>query len=143
MKDVTKPAVSDGLDCCPELSKDPCCDILDFRYRLPHRIQAKDPAGRVDVVTVEVILHIRITRCPGPLSLGDPIHTITLLPGEEVKLLYASQIGTAPPTLAIVSNRPDEVPESYQRYLVHGFREAWPFPGSPLRLKFTRRGSKR
>ena len=64
-------------------------------------------------------------------------------PGEEVKLLYASQIGTAPPTLAIVSNRPDEVPESYQRYLVHGFREAWPFPGSPLRLKFTSRGSRR
>jgi GTPase len=64
-------------------------------------------------------------------------------PGEEVKLLYASQIGTAPPTLAIVSNRPDEVPESYQRYLAHGFREAWPFPGSPLRLKFTRRGSRR
>ena len=64
-------------------------------------------------------------------------------PGEEVKLLYASQIGTAPPTLAIVSNRPEEVPESYQRYLVHGFRQAWPFPGSPLRLKFTRRGSRR
>jgi GTP-binding protein len=64
-------------------------------------------------------------------------------PGEEVKLLYASQIGTAPPTLAIVSNRPDEVPESYQRYLAHGFRAVWPFPGSPLRLKFTRRGSRR
>jgi GTPase len=64
-------------------------------------------------------------------------------PGEEVKLLYASQIGTAPPTLAIVSNRPDEVPESYQRYLVHGFRQAWPFSGSPLRLKFTRRGAGR
>jgi GTPase len=64
-------------------------------------------------------------------------------PGEEVKLLYASQVGTAPPTLAIVSNRPEEVPESYQRYLVHGFREVWPFPGSPLRLKFTRRGSRR
>ena len=64
-------------------------------------------------------------------------------PGEEVKLLYASQIATAPPTLAIVSNRPEEVPESYQRYLAHGFREVWPFTGSPLRLKFTRRGSRR
>ncbi len=64
-------------------------------------------------------------------------------PGEEVKLLYASQIGVAPPTIAIVSNRPDDVPESYQRYLVHGFRDAWPFSGSPLRLKFTARGSKR
>jgi GTP-binding protein len=64
-------------------------------------------------------------------------------PGEEVKLLYASQIGVAPPIFAVVSNRPDDVPEAYQRYLVHGFRAAWPFPGSPLRLKFTARGSRR
>ena len=47
----------------------------------------------------------------------------------------------APPTFAIVTNRPDDVPESYQRYLAHGFRAAWGFAGSPLRLKFTRRGS--
>ena len=62
-------------------------------------------------------------------------------PGEEVKLLYASQVGTAPPVIAIVSNRPEDVPESYQRYLTHGFRAAWKFPGSPLRLKFTARGA--
>jgi GTPase len=60
-----------------------------------------------------------------------------------VKLLYASQISVAPPTIAIVSNRPDDVPEVYERYLVNGFREAWAFTGSPLRLKFTARGSKR
>jgi GTP-binding protein len=64
-------------------------------------------------------------------------------PGEEVKLLYASQIDVAPPTFAIVSNRPRDVPESYQRYLANGFREVWPFTGSPLRLKFTSRGSSR
>ncbi len=63
-------------------------------------------------------------------------------PGEEVKLLYASQIGTAPPTFAIVSNRPHDVPEAYERYLVHGFRQAWSFEGAPLRIKFTRRGSR-
>jgi GTPase len=60
-------------------------------------------------------------------------------PGEEVKLLYGSQIGTAPPAFAIVSNRPDDVPESYQRYLIHGFRSAWSFTGAPLRLKFSSR----
>jgi GTP-binding protein len=63
-------------------------------------------------------------------------------PGEEVKLLYASQIGTEPPEIAIVSNRPFDVPESYQRYLLHGFREAWSFQGVPLRLKFTSRGAR-
>ena len=64
-------------------------------------------------------------------------------PGEEVKLLYASQIGTAPPTFAIVTNRPEDVPESYQRYLMHGFRSAWRFTGSPVRLKLTRRGARK
>ncbi len=62
-------------------------------------------------------------------------------PGVEVKLLYASQIGTRPPTIAIVSNRPDDVPEAYQRYLHHGFRAEWGFDGAPLRLKFTGRGA--
>jgi GTP-binding protein len=63
--------------------------------------------------------------------------------GEEVKLLYASQIGTGPPAFAIVSNRPDDVPESYQRYLLHGFRHAWSFTGAPIRLKFSRRSGRR
>ncbi|MEK7380495.1 MAG: GTP-binding protein, partial [Gemmatimonadota bacterium] len=63
--------------------------------------------------------------------------------GDEVKLLYASQIGTAPPVFAIVSNRPADVPEAYQRYLINGFRAAWPFAGSPMRLKLTRRGDRR
>jgi GTPase len=63
-------------------------------------------------------------------------------PGEEVSLLYASQIETAPPVIAIVSNRPHEIPESYERYLINGFRDAWGFLGSPLRIRFTSRGAK-
>jgi GTP-binding protein len=62
--------------------------------------------------------------------------------GESVRLLYASQIGTAPPRFAIVSNRPEAIPESYARYLVKGFREAWQFTGSPVNLKLRRRREK-
>jgi hypothetical protein len=98
MKDATRVAAADAasmaivqdLDCCPPLSKDPCCDILDFRYRLPHRV-AVNEGDRQGVVTVEVILHVRLTRCPGPYSLGDPVHTITLLPGEKVKLFTSDR----------------------------------------------------
>jgi GTP-binding protein len=93
---------------------------------------AVDRERRVPTAEVNKVLASLIERNAPPQK-----------PGEEVKLLYASQIATAPPTLAIVSNRPDEVPESYQRYLANGFREAWPFTGSPLRLKFTSRGSRR
>jgi GTPase len=63
-------------------------------------------------------------------------------PGEEIKLLYGSQIRTAPPEIAIVTNRPEDVPESYQRYLINGFRAAWGFLGAPLRIKFTSRGAR-
>jgi GTP-binding protein len=59
-----------------------------------------------------------------------------------VKLLYASQFGTAPTEMAIVTNRPDDVPESYVRYLINGFRAAWEFSGAPLRMKFTSRGAR-
>lgn len=64
--------------------------------------------------------------------------------GREVKLLYASQIGTAPPTFAVVANQPDAVSDSYRRYLVNGFREAWGFAGVPIRLRLkAKRGSAR
>jgi GTPase len=63
--------------------------------------------------------------------------------GEAVRLLYASQIDTRPPTFAIVSNRPEEIPESYARWLQKNFRKAWGFQGVPMRIKFNRRGSKR
>jgi GTP-binding protein len=62
--------------------------------------------------------------------------------GREIKLLYASQIGVAPPTFAVVTNRPDDIPESYRRYLLRGFREAWGFAGVPIRIRFKKKRSK-
>jgi GTP-binding protein len=63
--------------------------------------------------------------------------------GREVKLLYASQVGTKPPTFAIVSNRPDAINEPYRRYIERGFREVWDFAGVPLRFKYRRRSERR
>ncbi len=65
------------------------------------------------------------------------------LSSKEVKLFYASQVGTRPPTFAIVSNRPDAIPESYKRFVERGFREAWGFQGVPLRFKYRRKKGKR
>ena len=63
--------------------------------------------------------------------------------GESVKLFYGTQIGTSPPRFAIVANHPEAIPESYSRYLVNGFREAWAFTGAPLNLKFRRKRRER
>jgi len=59
--------------------------------------------------------------------------------GLEVKLNYATQVETAPPTIAVFGNNPDLVQEHYIRYLHNGFREFWGFTGNPLRILLRRK----
>ena len=59
--------------------------------------------------------------------------------GREVKLNYATQVQTSPPTIAVFGNHPELVEEHYVRYLHNGFREAWGFTGNPLRIVMRRK----
>jgi GTP-binding protein len=59
--------------------------------------------------------------------------------GREVKLNYATQVETSPPTIAVFGNHPELVEEHYVRYLHNGFREAWGFTGNPLRIVLRRK----
>ncbi|MGI9077787.1 MAG: ribosome biogenesis GTPase Der [Gemmatimonadaceae bacterium] len=61
--------------------------------------------------------------------------------GREIKLLYATQVETAPPTIAVFGNHPELVQEHYVRYLHNGFREAWGFTGNPLRILMRKRAA--
>ncbi len=89
---------------------------------------AEERTKRVPTSEVNRVLEALVDRQQPPQPVG-----------ESVRLLYASQIGTAPPRFAIVSNRPEAIPEAYTRYLVNGFREAWRFTGSPLNVKLSRK----
>jgi len=59
--------------------------------------------------------------------------------GLEVKINYATQVETAPPTIAVFGNNPDLVQEHYVRYLHNGFRQFWGFTGNPLRILMRRK----
>lgn len=61
--------------------------------------------------------------------------------GREIRLLYATQVQVAPPTIAVFSNHPDLVEEHYIRYLHNGFRESWAFTGNPLRVVLRRKAA--
>ncbi|MCA1978576.1 MAG: hypothetical protein LDL19_05000 [Thiobacillus sp.] len=76
------------VPCCPEFPPDPVCDVLDFHYRLKFPTQVTHRERRV---TVEVIIHARFERCPGPLALGDLVYSTTLFPGEKVKLFTSDR----------------------------------------------------
>lgn len=77
-----EPIRAAAVPCCPELTREPCCDRLTFNYRLLHRVRN---------VTVEVTIEAELERCPGPLSLGDLVYSTTLLPGETVRLFTSSR----------------------------------------------------
>ncbi|MGI8497016.1 MAG: ribosome biogenesis GTPase Der [Gemmatimonadaceae bacterium] len=61
--------------------------------------------------------------------------------GREVKLMYATQVEIAPPTIAVFGNHPELVEEHYVRYLHNGFRAAWGFIGNPLRIVLRRKAA--
>ena len=93
---------------------------------------AEERTKRVPTAEVNRVLESLVSRQQPPQPVG-----------ESVRLFYASQIGTAPPRFAIIANRPDAIPESYTRYLVNGFREAWAFTGAPVNVKFRRKRQER
>lgn len=63
--------------------------------------------------------------------------------GKPLKIYYVSQPGVDPPTFVFHVNDPDMVHFSYERYLENQLREAYEFPGTPLRLVFRQRGTPR
>lgn len=63
--------------------------------------------------------------------------------GKRVKFFYATQASVAPPTFVFFVNKPEWVNFTYQRYLENRLREAYPFPGTPIRLIFRARSEDR
>jgi GTP-binding protein len=56
--------------------------------------------------------------------------------GRRIKLRYMTQVKSRPPTFVIFCSRPDELPDSYTRYLMNGIRETFDLWGTPIRIRF-------
>ncbi|MBL8040125.1 MAG: ribosome biogenesis GTPase Der [Chthonomonas sp.] len=54
--------------------------------------------------------------------------------GRLLKIYYATQVSTRPPTIALFVNDPDLVHFSYLRYLENQLRKQYPLQGTPIRL---------
>lgn len=55
--------------------------------------------------------------------------------GKALKIYYATQVSTRPPTFVLFCNDPELLHFSYQRYLLNKLREAFPLEGTPIRLR--------
>ncbi|MGH7554976.1 MAG: ribosome biogenesis GTPase Der [Longimicrobiales bacterium] len=92
---------------------------------------AEERSRRVQTRAVTEVVRELAARLPPPHFRGMP-----------VKLLYATQAETAPPTFVLFVSQPKGVPEHYLRYLRNGFRERWGFLGTPIRLRLRGRKEK-
>jgi GTP-binding protein len=54
--------------------------------------------------------------------------------GRRIKLRYITQAKTRPPGFVVKCSNPEDIPESYTRYLVNGLRTSFDMPGTPIRL---------
>lgn len=61
--------------------------------------------------------------------------------GGRLKILYASQVSTAPPTVILFVNDPQYMHFSYQRYIENRLRETFNFEGTPIRFILKKRTS--
>ena len=79
-------------------------------------------------------------------TLNDVISeavTVTAPPsdkGRQLKIYYAVQFATNPPTFAIVVNDPKIMHFSYQRYLENYIRQSFSLDATPIRIKIRQRG---
>lgn len=69
-------------------------------------------------------------------------HAIPSDKGKLVKIYYATQYESAPPQIALISNRPNSIHFSYKRYLINCLREEFSLSGVPLILSFRNKNAK-
>ena len=67
-------------------------------------------------------------------------HPPPLVDGRRLRLRYMTQANTRPPTFALFSSKPGDLPDSYRRYLINLMRESFDLPGTPIRVML-RKGS--
>jgi GTPase len=62
--------------------------------------------------------------------------------GRRIRMRYMTQVKTRPPAFVVMCSHPEEVPESYSRYLVNGLRDDFDMPGTPVRITLRGQGAR-
>ncbi|MDG2474794.1 MAG: ribosome biogenesis GTPase Der [Paracoccaceae bacterium] len=82
------------------------------------------------------VWNTRITTSRLNNWLADKIslHPPPSVRGKRIRMRYITQVKSRPPSFVIFTSLPDNVPESYKRYLVNGLRKDFGIMGVPIRL---------
>ena len=105
--------------------------------RTPKLLETVDrvaAAARTRVPTGELNRFIeRVTSASPPVTTGK----------RNMRVMYASQPGVAPPTFVLFTNAASKLHFSYERFLENRLREAYGFFGNPIRIQIRARADTR
>lgn len=105
--------------------------------RTPKLLETVDrvaAAARTRVPTGELNRFIeKVTSASPPVTTGK----------RNVRVMYASQPGVAPPTFVLFTNAASKLHFSYERFLENRLREAYGFFGNPIRIQIRARADTR
>jgi GTP-binding protein len=93
--------------------------VVDTAQRLHRQSRERVPTARLNTIVREAV---EANHPP-----ADPR-------GRPVRIYYATQVETAPPTIVLSTSAPRSVSEGYKRYLVGALRKTTPFHEVPIRL---------
>lgn len=98
--------------------------------KIPPTVERVAQAHALEIPTPVLNRHLQdwIKRYPPPSYKG-----------RQIRLFYATQVGTRPPTIAIFVNVPEGVQTAYLRYLENNLRGAFQLAGTPIKLSLRAR----
>src|SRR5471032_2669843 len=117
--------------------------FLDYAPILHISALTGERAGKV-LETMDKVAAARRKRIPTP-ALNKFIEGIVaanppVSPGRKhVRIMYAAQIGVAPPSFVFFTNVATTFHFSYERFLINQLRQKFGFLGSPIRIQVRRR----
>ena len=90
----------------------------------------------VDTVMAQYAKRVKTAELNKVFADAVAAHPPPIFQGKRIKLYYATQAATKPPTFVIFANRTEAIHFSYERFLANRLREAFGFTGTPIRLLF-------
>jgi GTP-binding protein len=117
--------------------------FLDYAPILHISALTGERAAKV-LETIDKVAAARRTRVPTP-ALNRFVEAVTaanppVSPGRKhVRIMYAAQIGVAPPSFVFFTNVATTFHFSYERFLINQLRQKFGFIGSPIRIQVRRR----
>lgn len=117
--------------------------FLDHAPRL--YVSAATGAGCARILPACAAVHREYTRSIETSALNRALHAIVervrppaTSSGRHLRLYYATQTGTRPPTFAMFVNNPRYLSKNYVSYLERKMREQFGFKGSPILFDWKR-----